>query len=336
MPIFSEIYGAYFRIAAKLMDSASVTEKQIMTHTANEGFRDSILFLPQKLIPQNDNSDWGLFKRNSNGTLSPIIKHTPISIMTDLRKRWLKAKLFDPKIRLFLDDDALAALDERLSSIEPLYKRHHLRYTDRFSDGDDFLSEDYRKNFRCILRAIKEHEILDISFVSGHDRHIRHCYLPLKLEYSAKNDKFRVYCYKISRGCIHDSGIINIGRIYSIHNTGIFFDEKTDMENYFRSRRAKVPVTVKITPERNGVERFLMEFSSYEKHTERDLSTGTVTAEIKYDFQDETELLIRLLSFGSVIEIIGPPHFRKLAADRVKKQYEFLFGKDRYAEKLNL
>lgn len=46
--------------------------------------------------------------------------------------------------------------------------------------------------------------------------------------------------------------------------------------------------------------------------------------ELWYDEQDETELLIRLLSFGPVIEILGPPHLRKLAGARIKRQAELL------------
>ena len=46
--------------------------------------------------------------------------------------------------------------------------------------------------------------------------------------------------------------------------------------------------------------------------------------QIRYDKQDETELLIQLLSFGPVLEILGPPDFRAQAAARVRMQYELL------------
>ena len=68
----------------------------------------------------------------------------------------------------------------------------------------------------------------------------------------------------------------------------------------------------------------MAEFASYEKRTERDLETGKCTVSLWYDKQDETELLIRLLGFGPVLEIMGPPDFRKQAAQRVKKQAELL------------
>lgn len=96
------------------------------------------------------------------------------------------------------------------------------------------------------------------------------------------------------------------------------------MEKYFSSRKCSLPAVIKVTTERNGVERFMMEFASYEKHTVRNLETGQYMVELWYDEQDETELLIRLLSFGPVIEILGPPHLRKLAGARIKRQVELL------------
>jgi predicted DNA-binding transcriptional regulator YafY len=96
------------------------------------------------------------------------------------------------------------------------------------------------------------------------------------------------------------------------------------MDDYFSSRKCDSPAVIKVTSERNGVERFMLEFASYEKHTVRDLETGEYIVELWYDKQDETELLICLLSFGPVIEILGPKPLREQAAMRVRRQAELL------------
>jgi len=146
----------------------------------------------------------------------------------------------------------------------------------------------------------------------------------LKMEYSPKNDKFRAYCYLLRNDRVKSSGIINIGRINKIADTGRVFRTPVSMESYFLSRKCSSPAVIRVTPERNGVERFMLEFASYEKHTVRDLETGEYTVELWYDRQDETELLIQLLSFGPVVEITGPKHLREQARLRVQKQYELL------------
>ena len=72
MNIFSEIYGTYFRIAAKLLENEVTDEKNVRETVQREGFRDSVLFLPQKLLPGGES--WGLFSRMPDGTLGRITK----------------------------------------------------------------------------------------------------------------------------------------------------------------------------------------------------------------------------------------------------------------------
>lgn len=321
MMLFHEMYGAYFRIAARVLGEAPLNVQRLQCIVAEEGFRDSVLFVPQKLIPQKDGSDWGLLIREPDGTLSAVTKHQPVMPLTLLQKRWLKARLSDPKMRLFLDDETFAALSEKLRDIRPLWEPDMFRYTDSFSDGDDFAAPAYREHFRLLLRAIREREVMYIRFHSGSGRRMEMRYLPLAIEYSRKNDKFRLFCCAVRGGKLNGSGNINLGRIEQVRGTGVRYEGKVTAEDYFRMRRCESPVTVRVTTERNAVERFLMEFSSYEKHTERDVETGEITVQLRYDKQDETELLIRLLSFGPVLEIMGPPAFRAQAAERVMRQY---------------
>ena len=80
MNLFSEIYGSYFRIAAKLLESEVTDEKAVNDEVQRGGFRDSVLFLPQKLIPSE--SDWGLFSRMSDGRLKRITKKAPVKVLS--------------------------------------------------------------------------------------------------------------------------------------------------------------------------------------------------------------------------------------------------------------
>lgn len=322
MNIFSEIYGTYFRIAARLLENEVTNEKMIRETVQREGFRDSVLFLPQKLIPGSE--DWGLFSRTPDGNLKHITKNPPVKTLTKLQKMWLKAKLSDPRIRLFMDDETLSRLDIRLAEIRPLYTPEQFRLTDIFADSDDYFNEQYIKNFRTALEAVRRRKIVYIEFVSGHGKRINGRFVLLKMEYSPKNGKFRVYCYLLRNDKIKSSGIINIGRITNIVDTGRIFRTPVSIDDYFSSRKCSSPAIIRVTTARNGVERFMLEFASYEKHTVRNLKTGEYTVELWYDQQDETELLIRLLSFGPVIEILGPQRLREQAKLRIKRQAEIL------------
>ena len=322
MNLFSEIYGTYFRVAAKLLENEVTDEKTVRETVIHDGFRDSVLFLPQKLIPSGE--DWGLFRRNADGNLRRITKNTPVKVLTRLQKMWLKSKLNDPRIKLFMDSEALASMEQRLADVPPLYSREQFGFTDRFLDSDDYNDEKYIQNFRIALDAVKRRRIVYIEFVSGHGKRMNGRFVLLKMEYSPKNDKFRAYCYLLRNDKIRSSGIINIGRITRIEDTGRAYRTPVSMDEYFSSRKCSTPAIIRVSTERNGVERFMLEFASYEKHTVRNLETGQYNVELWYDQQDETELLIRLLSFGPVIEILGPEHLREQAKQRIKRQIELL------------
>ena len=80
MNLFSEIYGTYFRVAAKLLENEVTDEKTVRETVLRDGFRDSVLFLPQKLIPSGE--DWGLFRRTADGNLRRITKKAPVKVLT--------------------------------------------------------------------------------------------------------------------------------------------------------------------------------------------------------------------------------------------------------------
>lgn len=330
MNLFSEIYGAYYRTAAGILERERVSRREIESIISEEAFRDSMLFIEPKLFPQKDGSDWHLLIRNEDGSFSRRTRLPPPKIITDIQKSWLRAKLADPKFRLFFDDGTLEKLSQRLENVRPLHLPQHFLYPDIFTDGDNYSDENYRSIFRTILASVKSGEILETVYSAGHGKEFCGYILPVKLVYSRKNDKFRIYAnvWK-SRPCSGKNrhySIMNIGRIERVSATGMYFDGAVSQRKMLKSFRSREPVRVFVTTERNAVERFMMEFAAYEKHTVRDMETGCCTVELWYDKFDETELLIRLLSFGPTIRILSPPSFRAQAEKRVKRQYELLFG----------
>lgn len=326
MKIFSEIYNVYYRIAARLLSLESFTKRDLFAIINEEGFRDSRVFLSKKLLPQKDNSDWRLFEQVDEERLSGKIGKPP-HIMSRLQKMWLKAKLDDPRMRLFLNDDVIENLKEGLKEVEPLYAPEHFRIYDRFSEGDDYSNAQYREGFRTILKAVKERRILKIGFTAESGERGGGLYLPLKLEYSERNDNFRVCCWAINDGEINRDKpmLINLGNIDRIVSEEIYDGDVPGEDDFFNGLRASEPIKVRVSRERNAVMRFLNEFSEYEKRVffNSDPENGC-TVELYYDKQDERELLTQLLGFGARAEIISPQSVRNEAAKLVRRQIQLL------------
>ena len=124
--------------------------------------------------------------------------------LTLLEKRWLKAILLDPRLRLF--DCELKGLEE----VEPLFLPDDIHIFDKYADGDSYDNEKYIQNFRTIMDAIAARCPLriDVENRRGMLTHIKA--LPEYMEYSEKDDKFRL----ITSGCRYGR-TINLARILS-------------------------------------------------------------------------------------------------------------------------
>ncbi|WFR55579.1 WYL domain-containing protein [Anaerocolumna sp. AGMB13025] len=324
MELFSEIYNCYYSVIAKILETSPLTEKQMQELILNNAFSESAVYLMPKLCKEEG---WGLLAKD-NANYSSRLKTIPELPVTLLEKRWLKSLLQDSRVRLFLEDTTYKELSDRLSDIKPLYQDKHFNWFDIFADGDDYKSPTYVNNFKLIHKAIPLRNIITIVFKSGKGKFITGDYLPCRLEYSQKNDKFRLYAVKMKGLTIVAFCTINLSRIRHIKNTDLIYPVSIDMEQIFKSNRCKEPVTLEIRTERNGLDRFMMEFAGYEKQTVLDEESGICTASLWYNLKDETELLIRLLGFGPVLKVTGPIRMLEQIKKRVNHQYDLLYPSD--------
>ena len=78
-------------------------------------------------------------------------------------------------------------------------------------------------------------------------------------------------------------------------------------------------VTFELEDRRNAMRRVLLHFSHLEKETKR-MDERRYRVTLRYDKQDETEMLVRILSFGPVIRVTEPERFITLLRERIAKQ----------------
>ena len=303
--LFSEVYGTYYNVLAKLLEQAvdgTLTRESMNTIIREKGFEESILNIPEALESQT----WPLLKDD----LTTPLQHKPTMPLTTLQKQWLKALLSDPRIKLF--NPPMDGLED----VDPLYPPDTFVYYDRYNDGDPFEDPGYIKRFHCILSAIRHKRWLRIQF-TGHNGkpHYWRC-IPYKLEYSAKDDKFRL----ISANK-RDTLSINLARI-----TNCFMLEPYTEEEYQPRTMKQRILVLELKDERNALERAMLHFSHLNKETER-IGEDLYKITLFYEREDETELLIRVLSFGPVLKVVFPDDFTEKLVQRLKKQKEMRIQK---------
>ena len=298
--LFNEYYSEYYACVSEIIREAldgTLTQKRLADITRRKGFAESVLTIPAHLM----DGTWPLITKDYGTPLH----HPPVHPETGLQKRWLKTLLSDPRIRLF------GVSDPGLEDVEPLFDPQKIIWYDRYSDGDPYEDPGYAERFRTLLEAVKTHRKVRVEFVTQRNEHRTWGVIPYRLEYSAADDKFRLLCLNRATKNL----TLNLNRISSCRLTAAY-----DPDDRPIPVLKNESVTLEILDERNVLERAMLQFSYLAKKTER-ITEKTYRMTLHYRPEDETELLIKIISFGPLVKVVGPDGFAALIRERLEKQF---------------
>lgn len=296
--IFNEVYSAYYNTVAKIIShiiNGKTDEKDLNQIVCDNAFGESML----TILPSLKNEKWQLVRSD----MTTPIRYEPTMPLTLVEKQWLKAISLDPRIKLFGVE--FSGLDD----IEPLFTPDDYVIYDRYSDGDPYDNKEYIARFRTILSALNAKQLLKIQMINRKGNPVSMTVMPQRLEYSEKDDKFRL----ISTGC-RCGGTVNLARMLSCEkcSAGGFTPHPPP-------KLARESLTLRILNDRNALERCLLHFAHFEKRAER-ICKNHYLVHIQYDKEDETEMVIRILSFGPMVQVVESESFRNLIIERLKRQ----------------
>ena len=305
--LFHEVYGSYYQAVAKILAAAvqgNLSRKDISRIVQQYAFAESWSNLTQSLL----NGDWPFLDED----LGTELLYEPRMPLTVLQKRWLKSMLDDPRIRLFLDPETVTGLE----GVEPLFRQEDVFAFDRYSDGDPYEDPAYKANFREILRAIREDSWLEVTRKTRGEETVRQIVKPLYLEYSPRDDKFRLHSAGTQEHIWPGTIQTNVGRILACRLT-----EYAQEPVLLPARRRQAEL---ILSDRRGVlDRFMRLFCWLEKKTvplEPKDGVMEYHVTLHYEKTDEPELVIRLLSMGPEIRILSPDSLQQEIIRRVRNQ----------------
>lgn len=190
MELFSELYGCYYQIVDQILTEAEdhpIDPGRMKQICDSLGFSESGLYL----LPKLTDGEWQLLNKEGNRYRALTRAHGTLPL-TRLQRSWLRTLLQEDRFRLFFTEEELSALAAYTEDAELLWQNGDFHYYDRYTDGDPYASPDYRRHFQTLVRAISDRRYVNISYHSEKGNRITHHYLPLKLEYSEKNDRFRL------------------------------------------------------------------------------------------------------------------------------------------------
>lgn len=323
-PLFHRIYSVYFKTVRKIINKAFANEEQsgsISRKEIDKIIKDEAFKVSHMEISNNLHQLWKLFTLNDSQTY-----HTELGNVTrpqtTLEKQWLYTIAADQRSRLFN-----VTLPNN-KKIHPLYNPDMLVMYDKFQDGDNYHDQTYIQNFRSILSAIKEERYLEFEYFSNktHTFIKATSVIPLKLEYSPKNDKFRLLAITNN-----SFGIYNLKNIQDQCQIQEKIPKKI-LQTAKNCEPTKNTAVIEITNDRNALQRALLAFSDYKKSVvyigQRD-ELDIYKMELEYLPSDETELLIRILTIGHLVKVIASKELLHQVKQRIQAQAK-LFHKAQY------
>ncbi len=295
--IFNEIYSAYYNAVAKIISAiikGDVDEKRLSKIVSENAFGESMF----SILPSLKSGKWQLV----NPDFTTRLKYIPTMPLTLMQKQWLKAISLDPRMKLF------GVEFEGLDDIEPLFTSDDYYIYDKYGDGDPYEDEKYIEHFKTILTAMRNKQNLKIEMPNRKGNIVYSRCVPERIEYSEKDDKFRL----VTSGCPFLK-TVNIAKITKcrIYDGSTVLKSEPPITEY-------ETITLKVSEERNTLERCLMHFAHFEKRAEK--LDEHYLLHIRFSKEDESELVIRVLSFGPTVEVLGSEHFKQMIINKLKSQ----------------
>lgn len=298
--IFSELYSAYYNAVAKIIEEAqkgSLTEKELADIVRKHAFSESAL----AVIPALKNQKWQLLNKD----LTTPIKHTPSMPLTLLQKRWLKALLSDKRVSLF------NIKAEGLDDVTPLFTEEDICVYDRSVNGDKLDPFFYTSVFKSLLSAIEQKKVLELCLPTPVGVMVA-VVTPHRIEYSERDDKFRLVCTGAHGKCTVN--ISDISKVKTLERPE--YEDASSTPTVFRT------ATLELTDERNALERVMLHFAHLEKQAEH-IADNRYRLSLKYDVEDEDELVTRILSFGPMVKVVSPQSVVARIRERLILQSRF-------------
>ena len=143
--IFSELNCAYYNTVAAIISAiidGEHSEQELQKIVMDHAFGESVL----TILPSLKSEKWQLV----HSDMTTALEHKPTTPLTTLQKRWLKAISLDPRVKLF------GVEFPDLEDVEPLFTSADYYIYDQYGDSDPFEDEQYIRNFRIVLEAIRK------------------------------------------------------------------------------------------------------------------------------------------------------------------------------------
>lgn len=337
--LFNEIFGISFtRLGEILLSTIRESKfqksklKEMKMDYADqfffEGFKERVqLDTEDRRIEQVEGFIDAFVQVEGTDVVSKFKLIDPLSIckpqdflpLTSIEIQWMINILNHPLAKCFLVEEEIEHILDWLGTSD-LFDINTVVLYDQYIGVEEFYKgSNFSASMQTLMRAIKEKRMVCIRYKSQYDRQSNYICAPVYIEYSKRDNRIRVRAVSKSKV----AKTFNLERILDVVILDEVYDKKATediLEKHLRENECELVIFFNET--RNIPDRILTEFSCFKKKCVK-WGNERYRMTLFYDKEDKREILVRLLSYGSLIHVFDDTgDVRHELIERLEKQLE--------------
>ncbi|GKX65959.1 WYL domain-containing protein [Inconstantimicrobium mannanitabidum] len=332
MELFHEYKNKYFHFIFRILNLANtgISEEEIIKLVDKEEYEEKAIgkdfrtFEGMLTNEYNPESNLNLLKRIDNKFYAVINEEDKLPLkvrFSKVEKEWLNGLIKEPIVQVLLGREIVSKLEKALININE-GNNNIIEFTNKIKRNFGYDYDNVANVFFTILQGIiKETPIRYTNVDKYGNEYIDKLALPIRIEYSIKDDVLRASLYSIED---NRSVLVNLHTLREVkidEDTKLEINREQILKKLRESKYCDTPITLELQDTRGVVERCFMSFSSFER-TSRELDKGKYEMDIYYYTFDESEVINKILSLGPYVKVKSPERVKNILIDRIKKAYE--------------
>lgn len=327
MELFHEYKNKYFHLVLKILNLCEngLGRDDIIKIIEDEEYDERLISKDFKtfegmMLNEYEDDSLNLLKEKNNRYYSVLNKEgsTPIKIrFSNIEKTWLNGMIEDNIVQALLGEEITDKLKKSLHDVHE-GSNDVIEFTNKNTNEFEYDLKKLNRTFFTILNAIDKEKVLVYTNVDRNgNEHKNKLAIPLRIEYSFKDDKFRASMYSIED---ERAIMVNLHTLKEINITEESFKlKRKDIIKKLKEKKyCDEPVTIILKDKRGAMERGFMSFSSFERSSKL-IENNTYEIDIYYYTFQENEVISKIISLGPYVVVKGPERIRELVIEKIKK-----------------
>lgn len=329
MELFEEVKNRYMHIAFKVLNECEkgLSEMDVIKIVEEEEFEEKVIgnnfetFEGLLLNKYSESENFNLLKEK-DGLYYPNIKKekkpaVPVRL-TNVEKVWLKNMLEDKRLGILLSDSVIMKLKAALKNFDgpSISEIVDITNTSLFPEQEN--AEQFEENFRRLLKAIVEGKHVKYCNTDRYGKEYcnKHA-LPIRLEYSLRDGRFRVSMYSLDENRSIMANIINMSDIEIEENENLEINREVVIKLLHEQRYSKEPIVLEVIDKKSAMERCFMSFSELERYS-RCIEKDRYELKLFYYTFEEEEIIKKILTLGPYVKVVSPEGIREEIIRRIR------------------